>query len=59
MIELKNDDNKYEFYQETKSYRKRDISKFVHKGDSIFKEAFSDTILIKNNSQFYKYAIDR
>lgn len=57
-LQMKNDDTEYEFYQEPTSYDKRDISKFVHKGDSIFKEALSDTILIRSNYRFYKYVIE-
>ena len=39
----------YIFVQETGSYLKRDVTKFVQPGDSISKGAFSDIILIRHH----------
>lgn len=59
VIKLKNDNKDYQFYQENRSYLKRDLRKFTQLGDSIFKEAFSDTVIIKSGNRYYKYAIER
>lgn len=48
IIRLKGNDLRYYLHQETRSHQKMDFYKTVHIGDSIFKKAFSDSVLIKN-----------
>ena len=57
-LNLKNDNKDYEFYQTTSSYEKRDFYYNVNAGDSIFKPAFSDTVIIKSDTGMYKYIIE-
>lgn len=56
-IQLKGVDVRYYLHQETRSHQKMDFYKTVHIGDSIFKKAFSDSVLIKNGKTKSVYII--
>ena len=57
-IKLMSDKNKYDFYQNRSSYQKNDFYKSAKEGDSIFKNAYSDTVLIKGSDQMKSYIIE-
>lgn len=59
-IEIKfvNDKNSYAFYQKRTSYLKKDFYKYVNVGDSLYKDAHSNTILIKSKNHMGKYIIE-
>ena len=57
-IQFVNDKNKYAFFQKTESYLKNDFYKSVNAGDSLFKEAHSDTILIRSSNHSENYIIE-
>ncbi|GAA4329092.1 hypothetical protein GCM10023149_33520 [Mucilaginibacter gynuensis] len=55
-IDLTNGD-RYIFAQTTESYLKKDFIKNSYVGDSIFKKAFSNKIIIKHKDSIHLYTI--
>jgi len=58
-VKLENDDNTYDFSQQQDSYKKKPFYKNVQAGDSILKNAFSDTIFVKRDGITSIFIIDQ
>jgi hypothetical protein len=59
MIRLTGNSTPYYLYQETKSYQQHNFYQTVHPGDSIFKKAFSESVLVKHGDSLSVYVIVR
>ena len=56
-IKIEGSDGEYDFNQISEEEREIEMYDHISEGDSIFHEAYSDTVLIKKDGQLYKYTI--